>query len=186
MTDSKTALLVVDVQESFCQLHDWRNEEVATFLSRQQALIDGAKAAGHAIVQILHTDNDPEFRLDSGFVRTLAEIRIEPDVVIHKTRHSAFVGTPLDIWLRERGIGNLIVSGIRTEQCCETTTRHAADLGFAVDYVTEATLTFAMPHASGQVFSAADIKTRTELVLSGRFARIATVEQALGRIGLAA
>lgn len=186
MTDSKTALLVVDVQESFRQLPDWRDGEVATFLSRQQALIDGAKAAGHAIVQILHTDNDPEFRLDSGFVRTLAEIRIEPDVVIHKTRHSAFVGTPLDIWLRERGIGNLIVSGIRTEQCCETTTRHAADLGFAVDYVTEATLTFAMTHASGQVFSAADIKTRTELVLSGRFARIATVEQALGRIGLAA
>ena len=74
----------------------------------------------------------------------------------------------------------LIVSGIRTEQCCETTTRHASDLGFSVDYVTDATLTFPMTHASGVVLSAADIKLRTELVLSGRFARIATVEEALG------
>lgn len=186
MTDNNTALLVIDVQESFRHRPYWRDEDVVDFISRQQALIDGARAAGHAIVQIFHTDDDAEFRLDSGFVTTLAGLRIEPDVIIQKTRHSAFVGTTLEIWLRQRGIGRLIVSGIRTEQCCETTTRHGADLGFAVDYVTEATLTFPMTHASGQVFSAAEIKTRTELVLAGRFARIATVEQALGQIGLAA
>jgi nicotinamidase-related amidase len=89
------------------------------------------------------------------------------------------VGSGLDVWLVENGIRKLIVSGIRTEQCCETTTRHASDLGYEVDYVTEATLTFPMTHASGTVFSADDIKKRTELVLSGRFARIATVEDAL-------
>ena len=73
----------------------------------------------------------------------------------------------------------MIVSGIRTEQCCETTTRHASDLGFSVDYVTEATLTFPMTAADGRVFSAADLRARTELVLADRFARIATVDDAL-------
>jgi nicotinamidase-related amidase len=74
----------------------------------------------------------------------------------------------------------VIVSGIRTEQCCETTTRHASDSGYKVDYVTEATLTFPMVHPkTGRTFSAEEIKEKTELVLGDRFARIATVEHAL-------
>jgi len=56
----------------------------------------------------------------------------------------------------------------------------ASDLGFAVDYVTEATLTFPMIHAgSGTRYDAQDIKQRTELVLDGRFARIRTVDDVL-------
>ncbi len=58
-----------------------------------------------------------------------------------------------------------------------------SDLGFAVDYVTEATLTFAMPHPhSGRVYSADDIRQRTELVLAGRFADIHTVASVLARL----
>jgi nicotinamidase-related amidase len=87
------------------------------------------------------------------------------------------------VWLVEHGIRRLIVSGIRTEQCCETTTRHASDLGYEVDYVGEATLTFPMADAAGRVWSAAEIRARTELVLSGRFARIATVAEALAGPG---
>jgi nicotinamidase-related amidase len=73
----------------------------------------------------------------------------------------------------------VIVSGIRTEQCCETTSRHASDLGYAVDFAGESTLTFPMTDAAGRQWSAAEIRARTELVLAGRFARIATVDQAL-------
>jgi nicotinamidase-related amidase len=109
----------------------------------------------------------------------LAPISLTPDAVFHKHRHSALVGSGLPVWLTERGIRRLIVSGIRTEQCCETTTRHASDQGFDVDFVSEATLTFAMTARDGRVWSAAEIKARTELVLADRFARIATVEQAL-------
>jgi nicotinamidase-related amidase len=176
---SKTALVVIDVQQSFRHQPYWREEEFVPFKVAQQALIDGARRAGMAIIQVLHTDDDRNFRMDSGLVRTMDGFDIPADTVIVKTRHSAFVGTNLEDWLRTRGIERIIVSGIRTEQCCETTTRHGSDIGFDVDYVTEATLTFPMTHASGQVFSAADIKARTELVLAGRFARIATVAEAL-------
>jgi nicotinamidase-related amidase len=85
------------------------------------------------------------------------------------------------VWLTENGIGRLIVSGIRTEQCCETTTRHASDLGWVVDYVVDATLTFDMQQPNGQPLSAADIKARTITVLTERFATLCTVEQALAR-----
>jgi nicotinamidase-related amidase len=64
------------------------------------------------------------------------------------------------------------VIGISTEQCCETTTRVAADFGYEVDFVTEGTLTFPI----GEL-TTGEIIRRTEAVLEGRFARIVTVKQ---------
>ena len=186
MSSSNTALLVIDVQESFRHTPYFETSGLAAYLEKQQALIDGAKAAGIPIVQIFHVDGDRAFSKDSGYIRALEGVRITPDVTFHKNRHSAFAGTGLEIWLTQKGINRLIVSGIRTEQCCETTTRHASDLGYSVDYVTEATLTFPMTHASGTVFSPDDIRKRTELVLAGRFARIVTVDDALAAVKEAA
>lgn len=174
-----SALLVIDVQESFRHAPYFEDGGLPKFMAAQQALIDGAEGAGIPVVQIFHVDGDRAFSAESGLVRTFEGLNITPSVTFQKTRHSAFVGTGLDVWLTQRGINHLIVSGIRTEQCCETTTRHAFDLGYKVDYVTEATLTFPMTHASGDVFSPAEIAKRTELVLAGRFARIATVDDAI-------
>lgn len=103
-----------------------------------------------------------------------------------KHRHSALVGTGLDVWLTQQGVGRLLVSGIRTEQCCETTTRHASDLGWQVDFVLEATLTFDMVQPNGVALPAQDIALRTATVLQDRFACVCTVAQALARVGDAA
>jgi nicotinamidase-related amidase len=179
MHASDTAVIVVDVQESFRHRDYWSDTDFAAFMDRQQALVDGAQARGIAVVQIFHVEPEGVFSLASGHVRTLAPLAITPDALFHKHRHSALVGSGLPVWLTEHGIRRLIVSGIRTEQCCETTTRQASDAGYEVDFVSEATLTFAMTGHDGRRWSAQEIKARTELVLAGRFARIATVEQAL-------
>ena len=174
-----TALLVIDAQDSFRHRPYFREQDLDGYLSRQQALIDGAAVAGLPIVQIFHVEEQGVFSEASGHVRTLEPLRLTPAAVFRKRRHSALVGSGLDVWLTQHGIRRLIVSGIRTEQCCETTTRHASDLGYAVDYVGEATLTFPMTDATGRVWSPAEIRARTELVLADRFARIATVAEAL-------
>ncbi|MCX8999386.1 cysteine hydrolase [Rhizobiaceae bacterium BDR2-2] len=179
MSASKTALIVIDVQESFRHRDYWNEAALPAFVERQQALVDGAKAAGIPVVQIFHVDESGVFSEASGFVATLAPLDIRPDAVFRKRRHSALVGSGLDVWLTSNGIRRVVISGIRTEQCCETTARHASDLGYDVDYVGEATLTFPMTDAAGREWSAAEIRARTELVLAGRFARIATVEEAL-------
>lgn len=179
MSHTDTALLVIDAQESFRHRPYWHDDGVAAYVERQQALIDGAQARGIPVVQIFHVEESGPFSEASGHVTALAPLRVAADAVFRKNRHSALVGTGLDVWLIRRGIRRVIVSGIRTEQCCETTTRHASDLGFTVDYVGEAMLTFAMTDAGGRTWSPAEIRARTELVLAGRFARIATVEQAL-------
>jgi len=179
MTASTSALIVIDVQESFRHRPFFTEAELPAYLARQQALIDGAQAAGMPVLQVFHLSESGPFAPDSGFITTLQGLRLRPDAVFRKHRHSALVGTGLDVWLVRHGIRRLIVSGMRTEQCCETTTRHASDLGYTVDFVSEATLTFPMVDAQGRTWSTADIKARTELVLADRFARIATVEAAL-------
>ncbi len=179
MQASDTALLIIDAQESFRHRDYWDDADVAAYIDRQQSLFDGARARGIAVAQVFHVEPDGVFSLASGHVRTLAPLAIDADAIFHKTRHSALVGSGLPVWLTERGIRRLIVSGIRTEQCCETTTRHASDSGYDVDFVGEATLTFAMTDRNGRRWSAQEIRARTELVLADRFARISTVEQAL-------
>lgn len=179
MSPVDTALIVVDVQESFRHRAYWDAADVPAFIERLQALVDGAKRAGLPIAQVFHVDPEGPFAVASGHVRTLDGLSLQADAVFHKHRHSALVDSGLGGWLIERRIGRLLVAGIRTEQCCETTTRHASDLGYAVDFVSEATLTFAMTDAQGRRWTAGEIKARTELVLAGRFARVVDVHQAL-------
>ena len=58
---------------------------------------------------------------------------------------------------------------------------HFSDLGWSVDYVPDATLTWDMAHLDGSVLTAADIKACTAAVLKDRFATICSVSQALAR-----
>ncbi len=175
-----TALLSIDVQASFQAAPYWREDDLPAFRERYLALAEGARHNGWPIVRILHEEDSGHFSRASGLVRPMDWVRDAPAAEFVKGAHNAFTDTALDRWLRQRGIRHLVIAGIRTEQCCETNARIASDLGYDVDYVTEATLTFPMTHArSGERFGPEDIKRRTELVLEGRFARIATVEEAL-------
>lgn len=175
-----TAVLAVDIQQSFLHAPYWREDDLPEFRDRTLALLDGAAARGWPVVRILHEDRDPGFTAESGLVRPLDWMPAQATATFTKHVHNAFTDTGLEAWLRERSIGRLVVAGIRTEQCCETTTRVGADLGFEVDYVTEATLTFPMLHAgSGRRYDVEEIKQRTELVLDGRFARIRRVDDVL-------
>jgi nicotinamidase-related amidase len=176
-----SALLVIDVQESFRQRSYFDDRELPAFFDRCRTLVDGFRAAGLPIVRILHVDGDGPFSKASGYAVPMAELAYEADAAFEKNVHSALIGTGLQAWLTGRGISRLAVAGIRTEQCCETTTRNASDLGFAVDYVTEATLTFAMTTREGRTVAPAEIRERTELVLTGRFATTVTADEAVAR-----
>ena len=182
----KTCLVLIDAQESFRHRPYFTATDLPSYAIAQNALIDGCLAAGVPIVCVFHVDGpktaDNPFSHESGFIRPLAELRpFEAALTVYKNRHSALVGTGLDVWLTQNGIQRLIISGIRTEQCCETTTRHASDLGWQVDYCLEATLTWDMQHLDGTLLRAADIKARTAAVLTDRFATLCTAQQALER-----
>ncbi|GAA6141860.1 isochorismatase family protein [Hydrogenophaga sp. 5NK40-0174] len=179
-----TALLVIDVQESFRHRPFFTERQLPAYLAAQNSLIEAAQAGGLPIVRILHQDG-PEvpanpFSAVSGQVRPLEGLRdFDAAETFIKHRHSALVGTGLDVWLTRHGIQNIIVSGIRTEQCCETTTRHASDLGWTVHYPLDATLTFDMTQPDGQPLSAEAIAQRTATVLHGRFCTVCSTQDLL-------
>ena len=183
----QTALILIDVQESFRHRPFWTEDDLPSFLDRTRRLVAGCQAAGVPIVRILHEDGPAvpanPFSRVSGHVRPLEGlVGFDASVEFIKSRHSALVATALPVWLHGQGIRRLIIAGIRTEQCCETTTRHASDEGYDVDFVSEATLTFTMQQADGTPLAPRELKARTETVLKGRFATICTVEEALQRV----
>ncbi len=179
-----SCLIVIDAQESFRHRPYYTANDTPAYLTAQNKLIAGAQKAGMPIVRIFHVDGPKQssnhFAIESGCVRPFDGLAdFEAAATFHKSRHSALVGTGLEVWLHQNGIQRILVSGIRTEQCCETTTRHASDLGFQIRFVSDATLTWDMVQPDGTPLTAAQIKARTATVLKDRFAEICTVEQAL-------
>ena len=179
-------LIVIDAQESFRHRPYFSETDVPAYLAAQNELIEGCAAKRIPIVRIFHVDGPKAatnaFAVESGHVKPLAGLAaFDAATTFTKSRHSALVGTGLEVWLHQNQIGKIIVSGIRTEQCCETTTRHVSDLGFEVDYVLDATLTWDMRHLDGSRLAASDIKARTAAVLTDRFATVCGAREALQR-----
>lgn len=180
---SYTALLVIDVQESFRQrADDWAATANPRAVPNVDRLVERAREAGDLIVWVTHAEPGTGHVFDPalGFVRVMDELQPAADEPqLTKTSINAFTTTNLQQQLTVAGIRRLVVCGIRTEQCCETTARHASDAGFKVVFPTDATLTFAMQSPSGKNYTPAEIRDRTELVLQGRFARIVRAADAL-------
>ena len=187
------ALVVIDVQESFRRRPTWQvvsNPDVAADVQR---LVDAARAAGDLVVWVLHSEpgSGGVFDPAQGHVRLMDElIPLDGEPIVTKTSRNAFTTTNLAQLLTERGIRHLVICGIQTEQCCETTARVANDLGYEVTFVTDATATFPIPHrdapagrsvadlvADPRTLSAADVIARTEYALAGRFATVRSVAE---------
>ena len=191
-----TALIVIDVQESFRQQPRWAAASNPGVAGQVGRLVAAARAYGDLVVWVLHAEPGTGTVFDParGYVRLMDGLDPRPDEpVITKTSHNAFTTTNLQQRLTARGIRDVIVCGIRTEQCCETTARVASDLGYQVTFVTDATATSPIEHrdapagrsvaeilADPLTLPVDDVITRTEYALAGRFATIATVAELAG------
>ena len=67
--------------------------------------------------------------------------RLDEDHVVEKNTYGAFHGTGLEDYLKKRGVQEVIVTGVMTNLCCETTAREAFVRGFRVFFSTDATAT---------------------------------------------
>ncbi len=175
---SQSALLVIDVQQSFFAGNNWPRRGNPHFEKNVAGLVDLYRAANLPIFFIMHTDPDPGFRTNDPQFKLMDFLkpRANEPLLIKNTRNS-FTSTTLQADLIHLGVRRVVITGIQTEQCCETTARVAADLGYAVDFVTEATQTFPIPNHDkpGEELGTDAIRERTEYALRRRFARIATV-----------
>lgn len=173
----RSALLVIDVQESFrADAARWASRNNPDFERNLARLVEAYRGAGLPVIWVVHEDGDEFFRAGTPFVRLQPFLeRRDDEPLLRKSTRNAFTSTDLAERLAALGVRRIAITGIQTEQCCETTARVAGDLGYDVDFVTEATLTFPITDpATGDVQPADAITRATEFALRGRFARIAT------------
>lgn len=175
---AESALLVIDAQDSFKAGDCWERRNNKEFETNVGQLIRIYREHGLPVIYFLHTDDDPGFEKTSPHYKLMDFLSpLESEPVMHKNTRNVFTSTGLPELLMEKQVRRVIITGIQMEQCCETSARVAADLGYAVDFVTEATMTFPIPNHDrpGRELDVEAIRERTEYALRRRFARIATV-----------
>lgn len=169
-----TALLLIDIQDSFKVGDRWSRRGNPDFEKNVSILLDYWRSADLPRFFILHTDPDPGFRTTDPEFRLMdfMKHRAGEPLLVKNTR-SAFASTDLQRQLVALGVRRLVVTGIQMEQCVETTTRMAADLGYEIDFVLDATQTFPVTdRTTGERISTDALIERTRFVLRDRFARI--------------
>src|SRR6476646_4507578 len=179
------ALIVVDVQQGFDDLSHWsptgrRNNPACE--RNVGELVTAWRDAGRPLVYVRHDSDEPDSPLRSGTPgNALRDILAgEPDLLVSKEVNSAFYGEPdLHAWLQERGIATLVLCGVQTNHCVETTARLGGNLGYDVLFVLDATHTFDRLAPDGSLMTADELARATATNLHGEFATVVRTEDVL-------
>jgi len=177
------ALILVDIQQAFDDpsFGKRNNPEAETNAKR---LLDAWRKAGYPIFHIQHLSTSAGSLLRPESPGSALKEIVRPEnnePVINKNVNSAFIGTDLEIRLRQSGISQVVLVGITTDHCVSTTTRMAANLGFQTFIVTDATAAFGHVGPDGRSWSAEDIHSSALASLHGEFATALTTEEVLER-----
>ncbi len=170
----RRALLIIDMQVGLFHGPDTPYEG-AQILANINLLIAKAHKAGAPVFAVQHTGPaGSPIEPGSPLTRLIPELNIDEsrDTVFAKTRPNCFVGTPLADALREAHIEGLVIVGMKTEFCVDTTCRAAADLGFNPELITDAHTTMDTPVLSAQAIIAHHNRT-----LNGPFATLISTEE---------
>jgi nicotinamidase-related amidase len=175
------ALIVIDVQAGFDSPYWGRrnNPDAEANIGR---LLEAWRASDRPVFHIQHlstTDGSPLVPGGSGceFKEFAKPLWHEP--VVTKKVNSAFIGTDLEQRLRGRGIATLVVCGLTTNHCVETTTRMAGNLGFQTYLVGDAAATFDRVGPDGVTYPAEQVHAMSLANLHGEFATVIDTAAAL-------
>ncbi|MED0980738.1 cysteine hydrolase family protein [Bacillus paramycoides] len=184
---SKKTTEIIDVQYAF-NLPCWgvRNNLFAE--DNMRSLLEEWRRRGLRVIHIQHVNKEnveSMFHPDAETVRSKEEVRpILGEIIIQKSVNSAFIGTNLEEQLREKGCKSVVILGLTTNHCVETTTRMASNLGFSTYLVSDATATFNRKGSDGKEYSAEDIHNMTLVNLHDEFATIVTTKEVLKTISI--
>ena len=181
---SDPALIVIDVQQGMDNPRlGKRNNPDAE--KRIEDLIGAWRAAGKPVVHVQHDSVEPqsELRPDRPGNAVKPEAKpVDGEPVFRKNVNSAFIGTNLESYLRERGIDNLVLVGLTTEHCVSTSARMAANLGFNVTIVADATAAFEKNGYDGKHYSADEVHNVELAGLNREFATIRESRDVLAEV----
>jgi nicotinamidase-related amidase len=176
-------LIVIDVQKGFDDTEFWGKRNNPDAEANMAALVAAWERTGRPVVLVRHDSNRPSPLYPgtpgNDFKDVVAEV--EPTLLVVKQVNSAFYGTPdLHEWLTARGARQLVIIGIQTNMCNETTARMAGNLGYDVLFAIDAMHTFELAGPDGDVMTADELTRATATSLhGGRFAKIVYTDELL-------
>ncbi|MFJ9577319.1 cysteine hydrolase family protein [Streptomyces sp. NPDC101191] len=195
--NENAALVVIDVQKGFDDEEFWGRRDNPEAEENIAALIDRWQETGRPVVFVRHDSSHEGSPLQAGTVGNAFKDVVEerrgkgtgPELLVTKSVNSAFYGEPdLDAWLRgaARGgaadgpRGQIVIVGIQTNMCNETTARMGGNLGYDVVFPIDAMHTFDLAGPFGWERSAEELTRATAVSLhGGKFARVVSTEDVL-------
>lgn len=199
---AKTVMIVVDMQNDFvAEGAMLRSAQAAAMVPRLASALKFCREKGIRIIYTAHVhrrdgcdmglydDLYPPIADRTCLVDGTPGVEIFGDLapapgehVIKKHRYSAFVGTDLDLILREWGITTVVVSGTTTENCCHATARDAMFHNYKVAFLSDATGTFDYPDVGQGAMPAQDVHKATLIILAFSTAHVMTVKEFKARV----
>jgi len=174
-TQPRRALVVVDVQNDYNGGNlAIQHPPFAETVANVARAMDAAASAGIKIIVVkqIAPETSPMFAKGSHGGELHAEIaRRGRDHYVEKTLPSAFTGTDLETWLRANAIDTIAVVGYMTHNCDLSTIIHAVHMGFAVEFLSDASGSVPYANSAGYA-SAEDIHRVVSVVLQSRFAAV--------------
>ena len=181
-TAGASALLVIDVQQGFddpC----WGPRNNLDAEAKGLRVLAHWREQGWPVVIVRHDSKDARSPLRPGQAGNDLKPGFEPrpgELLVSKCVNSAFIGTALESWLRERGVNAIALFGITTDQCVSTTARMASNLGFRSTVIEDACACFAQTSPDGRTLSADTLHLAHITTLNTEFARVVTTDVAVG------
>jgi nicotinamidase-related amidase len=177
-------LIIIDMQKDMANpaAGERNNPQAEQHIAQ---LLQAWRAAGGEVVHVRHISRSPTSPFAPGqsgaeFQDALAPLAHEH--VVEKNVPDAFIHTALERWLRVRGLGELVIVGVSTNNSVEGSARTAGSLGFKTSVVCDATFAFAMRDYAGVQRSADEVHAMSLANLNGEYATITSTQALLEQV----
>ena len=179
------ALLIVDMQNGIDRptLGRRNNPDAERNIA---LLLDAWRRAGRPIVHVRHISRSPDSIFWPGQSGVEFQPRFTPlsgEHVVEKNVPDAFAQTGLERWLHTRGIGQLVIVGVITNNSVEATARSAGNLGFDAIVASDAAFTFDMRDLSGRLWPAEDVHALSLANIAMDYAAVRTTGEIVNALG---
>jgi nicotinamidase-related amidase len=181
---SDPALIVIDVQLGMDNPRLGKRNNLDAE-KRIADLIGAWRSGGKPVIHVQHDSVEPQSELRPERPGNAVKLEAKPiagEPVFRKNVNSAFIGTSLESYLRERGIDTLVMVGLTTEHCVSTSARMAANLGFNVTIVADATAAFEKDGFDGTHFTAEQVHSVELANLNREFATVRESKDILAEV----
>lgn len=175
------ALVLIDIQKAF-DTPKWGKRNNPEAEANSKKLLEKWRSAKHQIIHIKHDSTEEGSPLAPGQPGNDIKDIVKPqgsESMLVKHVNSAFIGTDLEQQLHSQNINTLVLIGLTTDHCVSTTARMAANLGFSVIVVADATATFDRYSYDGTYYTAEQMHEAALASLHQEFATIKNTEELL-------